>query len=227
MYEVRVEDDSVQVRNGSGSWTTPVVHGRKLYPSHAALAKAHDTKGYQVTNAINNGSKFRGREVRKATEEEVRAKLKIKEDDSFAYRVNKGGGVEIRTHNGQWGKAVFYNGYFYDSQRQLCDREKISKTTVSGKLRRGGDDKLRYATIEDLPEGGIEVHRAVSNKKRDAAIKRENGKKKKVDKPFEGVKWADGSVEIRLKSGGFSMTRSSAADVPSEIAVACEWLTQS
>lgn len=85
---------------------------------------------------------------------------------------------------------------------------------------------LRPVSINgsELPSAPVDAAPVASNNS--SEVLRRLREAAQARKAFVGVEWPDGHVTVRLLHGGeWSMTRSSASDIPSEIRAYCEWKT--
>lgn len=141
-------------------------------------------------------------------------RLESKTEDGVTY-------VKIKGQGGAWGRPVVDDqGNFYRSLRVAADAMNVSVASLREAVARSelcSNRLFAYATEE-------EIGKALAKPESDSTPK------PKGDAVFCGVRWPDGSVTVRLATqsqapiSSWSMSRSSIADLPSEVLSACSWL---
>jgi hypothetical protein len=230
MHQLKVDDNgNPKVKNGVGGWTAPVVVGDKFFASTKDAAKKHRVSGGNISAALTAGTKVRGKPVRRATEAEVRKNLEI--ESPLTYRVVNGA-VEMLGPTGHWAKTVVYNNDGLYKVTELAEELNAHQSAIYQRIRDGGDDEVRLAKADDMPDDAIRVYpthdgKPHKNKAVDAAVKREKKKKEKKAKggeQFVGVRWPNGSVDVRFPTGVQFMTRDKETDLPDEVRKLTRWL---
>ena len=228
MHQLKVDDDgNPKIKNGTGGWMAPVVIGDKFFSSTKAAAKKHKLSSGNISGALAAGTKVRGKSVRRATEAEVRKNLEI--ESPLTYRVVDGA-VEMLGPTGHWAKMVVYNNDGLFKIPELADELDVNQSVIYKCVRDGGDDEVRVAKAEDMPDEAIRVYPMTGkpvkeNKQQKAAVKREKDKTKaKGSEPFVGGRWPNGSVDVRFADGTQFMTRGNESDLPPEVKKLTRWM---
>lgn len=214
-----------QIKNGVGGWKTPLIVDGKFFQSSKDVAKKLKVTSGTVATAVAREGTVKGKPVRRATEEEIRKNVEIA--DPLVYRVVDGQ-VEIRGASGHWSKTVVYDNTVFTIP-ELAEELGEHQSVLYEIVRNGGDEEVAVAQAKDMPSDAIRVYPETpapkKNKKREAAVKREAEKKKKLaDAPFMGVRWPNGAVDVRFADGSKFMTRDSDKDLPDEVRKLTRWL---
>jgi ribonuclease HI len=226
MHQLRINaQGNPQVKNGTGGWTTPIFVGDKFYSSSKHAAKAIKASNSTVSSALAEGKKVKGKDVRRATEVEIRSNLEV--ESPIVYRVVDGQ-VEMRGPSGHWKKTVVYNNSVF-TVPELAEELEEHQSALYELVRNGGDDEVKPAKAKDMPKDAIRVYpeggAKRENKASKAAVKREKAKKKaKETAPFIGVRWPNGSVDVRFADGTQFMSRDSDKDLPAEVRKLTRWM---
>ena len=229
MHQLRIhEEGHPQIKNGAGGWKSPVVFGGKFFKSSTEVVNKLGVNSSTVSGAITRGGKVKGKEIRRATEKEIREHVDI--ESPTTYRVVDGA-VEMLGPTSHWSKMVVYNNDELYKIPELADELDAHQSAIYKRIRDGGDDEVRSAKADDMPEEAIRVYptqdgKPHKNKSRDAAVEREKKKKedKKSGEQFVGVRWPNGSVDVRVPSGAQFMTRDKETDLPDEVRKLTRWM---
>lgn len=164
-------------------------------------------------------------------------KLEVREDEETGHVLCK-----IANRGGRWARPLMDdNGNFYRSACVAAEALNVSSPTIRNAVSFGltlKDRTFRYATLEEAEanQGGgrlLTKQLTFMNELTEATTSTTSNTNNTTtattttgtETPFAGVQWPDGTVTIRLSSGGdWSMTRASIALIPEEIRGECAWL---
>lgn len=232
MHEIKKINGVLKVRKNKQTWTTPYVVGEDFFSSEMEACEALGVTRGAVSGAICNGHRLKGLKIRRAKEDEIRSNLQVNET-VFTYKVREDGLVEVKSANNTWSRRVFHQGKIWTIPD--CARHaSISKTAMYEYMANGGDSEYVPAREEHMPPGSIKFDETV--------VKKRSPQKKKSPKkpaeqtifqlstameeklPFVGVRWPNGSVDVRFPDGRQFMTRDSEKELPPEVRSLTRWL---
>lgn len=250
MYTMKIEGDSVKIKNGSleARWTTPIIDEKsgRVFNSQNEAAKTFGLD-FRTINAIVLGKREdESVALRKATVDEVKqsfgskiiaiiedepkrskSKPKTQKEKKTAgagscFRVRGDGRIEFRGQNDKkWGLVCVHNGVVFASMLAAARHFKLTGDTIRHKLEKGRKG-WTWATVAQVAKTWPEAVRVYANGDTRTAAAIVDDIKAEEAASFMAVTWPDGQVTVRAAVGPWSQHYPSAESVPQSVMAAAK-----